>query len=270
MMKQKTLFDTCKSEPFLKWAGGKRQLLGQISDNFSPEFKQGKLTKYAEPFVGGGALLFHLARNYDFEEIFICDINKDLILAYQTICKSVLALIERLQEIEGYYLPLNTEERKDYYYRVRERFNDNLSRIDFSGFQLQWVERTAQLIFLNRTCFNGLFRVNSKGEFNVPAGRYKHPKICDAQNLKSVSQVLQQAEIRQGDFITCESFVDADTLVYFDPPYRPLNSTSHFTSYSKYSFDDAEQLRLAQFFRNLDAKGAQFMYAVGALENVSV
>ncbi len=248
-----------QAKPFLKWAGGKSQLLEQISMFFTDELASGSIKKYIEPFVGGGAVFLHLANCYEIEEFLISDINEELVLAYKTIQKNVEDLITILLDIQKKYLSLESEERKQYYYQIRSQFNLQRYQIDFQKYNQNWIERTAQIIFLNRTCFNGLFRVNSKGDFNVPVGRYKNPTICSSENLKAVSRVLQKTQIRQGDFTKCEDFVDEHSLVYFDPPYRPISKTANFTSYSQQTFDDAEQLRLRDFFKFLDRKGAKLI-----------
>jgi DNA adenine methylase len=243
-------------KPFLKWAGGKTQLIKQIS-NFIPEgLNNGSITKYVEPFIGGGALFFLFAYNYPVKEIFISDLNADLVLTYKTIQHDVDGLIKLLSDIEKEYLSLNINQRSDYFYQIRSKFNSQKDRIDLLKYNSEWLERTAQVIFLNKTCFNGLFRVNSKGEFNVPIGKYKKPSLCNPENLKEVAKILQRTEIVQGDFSKCESFVDSNTFVYFDPPYRPISNTSNFNSYSHQTFDDSEQLRLRDFFRKLDQKDA--------------
>lgn len=249
-----------QAKPFLKWAGGKNQLLKQLEILFPQELKAGVIQRYIEPFIGGGAIFFYIAQHYKIEDFFISDINPELILAYTTIQRDVDNLIENLSQLQTEYLVLNEEERKEYFYKVRETFNAEKSGIDFQNYSSrEWMRRTSQLLFLNRTCFNGLFRVNSKGGFNVPPGRYKNPKICDAENLKAVSNLLQKTQIHLGDFTKCESFVNDKSFVYFDPPYRPISKTANFTSYAKEKFDDSEQLRLCNFFNSLDAKGAKLM-----------
>lgn len=248
-----------KAKPFLKWAGGKTQLLKQMSNFFPVELKLGKIKRYVEPFIGGGAVFFHAAQIYDIDQFFISDVNEELVLAYKTVQSDVDNLIDMLREMERKYLRLNIEKQKKYFYDIRSRFNESRSLINFHNFKSNWVERAAQIIFLNRTCFNGLFRVNSHSEFNVPFGRYKNPTICAEENLREVSQLLQCAEIYFGDFTACEEFVNSNTFVYFDPPYRPISKTASFTSYSKYDFDDAAQLRLASFYRLLNRKGANLM-----------
>jgi DNA adenine methylase len=248
-----------KAKPFLKWAGGKSQLIDQISKFLPSELKTGLIRKYAEPFVGGGALFFYIAQTFDIENFLIADVNEELILAYQTIQQDVEGVIEILKTMEEEYHRLSPSRRQEYFYSIRFQFNEKLYNIDYQCFNDIWLERTAQIIFLNRTCFNGLFRVNSKGEFNVPFGRYKNPMICPEENLREVSQILQRTEIKLGDFSICESFVSSDTFVYFDPPYRPISRTANFTSYTRFDFDDASQLRLASFYRQLDKRGAYLM-----------
>jgi DNA adenine methylase len=247
---------TVAPKPFLKWAGGKTQLIKQISKFLPQALNNGSIKKYVEPFIGGGALFFLFGYNYPIKEIFISDVNADLVLTYKTIQHNVDGLIELLSDIEKRYLSLSINHRSEYFYQVRSKFNSRKDRIDLLKYNSEWVERTAQVIFLNKTCFNGLFRVNSKGEFNVPIGKYKKPSLCNPENLRSVANILQRTEILQGDFSQCESFVDSNTFVYFDPPYRPISNTSNFTSYSHQTFDDSEQLRLRDFFQTLDKKGA--------------
>lgn len=245
--------------PFLKWAGGKSRLIKEIDKNLPDEINQGKITRYIEPFVGGGAVFLYIAQLGKIEEFFICDINPELILAYKTIQNNVEDLVKLLSKIESKYLSLDAEKRKQYFYQIRSQFNLHRQPINFHTFHPNWIERTAYLIFLNRTCFNGLFRVNSQGEFNVPVGRYKKPKICHADNLRAVAQILQNTQIHYGDFTDSEAFVDNRSLVYFDPPYRPLSKTANFTSYAQEIFDDSSQLRLRDFFRVLDHKGAKLI-----------
>ena len=251
--------NSMQARPFLKWAGGKSQLIKEIDKNLPEELAQGKINRYIEPFVGGGAVFLYIAQLDKVEEFFIWDINPELVLAYKTIQKNVEDLIELLLKLQDKYLSFDVEERKPYFYQIRSQFNQQRQQIDFQTYHPDWVERTAHLIFLNRTCFNGLFRVNSKGEFNVPIGRYKNPKICHANNLKAVAKILQNTQIHYGDFTDSEAFVDHRSLVYFDPPYRPLSKTANFTSYSKETFDDSSQLRLRDFFRVLDQKGAKLI-----------
>jgi len=260
--------DRPQAKPFLKWAGGKRQLLAQIEKLFPQELLQGEITRYVEPFVGSGALFFKVIQTFPIQECLLADINPELILVYRTIQQDVKQLIKILGEIQEEYLKLNTEERRKYYYRVRDEYNCRRRITNFSEFDDTWVMRAAQMIFMNKTGYNGLFRLNSKGELNVPFGRYKNPRILDAKNLNLVSELLQDVTIRYGDFERTAGFIGEDTLVYFDPPYRPLSSTAHFTSYSKDRFDDTQQLRLAGFYRLLDTKGARLMLSNSDPHNV--
>lgn len=248
------------AKPFMKWAGGKSQLIEVLANLFPFELKSGRIKKYVEPFIGGGALFFYVAKNYpSIESFFISDVNEELILAYKTIQKDVESLISLLAELEKKYHSLDRPRQKDFFYQERADFNKKLAGIDFKNFYENWIERTATIIFLNRTCFNGLFRVNSKGEFNVPFGDYKNPKICDPENLRAVSELLQKTQIECGDFTASKEFVDKDTFIYFDPPYRPISKTASFTSYSKFDFGENEQKRLAEYFSFLSRKGARLM-----------
>lgn len=248
-----------EAKPFLKWAGGKSQIIEQIEPFFPDELKQGLIHRYIEPFVGGGAVFLHLAQSYRIQEKFIFDVNPELILAYKTIQNNVEDLIQILGEIQETYLSLSEEDRKNYFYQIRSDFNLQRQEMNFEAYDYTWIKRTSQLIFLNRTCFNGLFRVNAKWEFNVPFGRYKKPKICHPENLKALAQILDYTHIEQGDFSKCKKFVNSQSFVYFDPPYRPLSQTANFNSYSQNRFNDAEQLRLRNFFDLLAEKTAKLL-----------
>ena len=239
-------------KPFLKWAGGKGQLLHEIQ-KYYPFDKE--ITKYAEPFVGGGAVLFDILAKYNLKEIYISDINVELINSYTTIRDNVDDLIEILYSFQNEYLSLNMEQRKSYYTEKRNRFN----HLKVNGDEKVNVEKAALMIFLNKTCFNGLYRVNKKGQFNVPMGAYKNPLICDEDNLCSVSQKLQQVTIVCGDYKQSADFIDENTFVYFDPPYRPITETSGFTAYTENLFNDAEQIELAKFVDLMDKKGAKIV-----------
>lgn len=239
-------------KPFVKWVGGKGQLVDEIME-ILPAREEKILNKYAEPMVGGGALFFRLLSDYDFEELYIGDSNPELINAYIAIKKNVEQLIEKLSCMQSNYLPLDDNGRKFYYYDVRDKFNG------ISLSEKTSVEKAAYFIFLNKTCFNGLYRVNKKGQFNVPMGSYKNPAICDGENLRNVHAALQNVKIVCGDYTKASSFIDDKTLVYFDPPYRPISETSAFTSYNSTAFDDSEQIRLAQFVGKINALGAKIL-----------
>ena len=242
-----------EAKPFLKWAGGKGQLLNQLSRHLPNSISKEPFT-YIEPFVGGGAMLFHMLQHFDnIKKAVINDVNEDLMLTYRIIKEDVEALITHLGKLEKEYLALSSQnERSQLFYEIRERYNQHIGKS---------IERASQLIFLNRTCFNGLFRVNKKGFFNVPFGKYANPTICNAEVLRADSQVLQSVdvEICQGDYAQTLQYVDELTFVYLDPPYRPLDATSSFTSYAKGDFNDDDQRVLVAFCHQLSERGCLWM-----------
>lgn len=245
-----------EARPFLKWAGGKRQLLGDLAKRIPPQIiKKGVIETYIEPFVGGGAFFFYLKNNFEIKKSILIDINNDLILTYKVIQRNSDELITQLKKIETYYLRLNPLKQEEFFYRQRNEFNEMISKFNFNKYYPLWIERATQVIFLNRTCFNGLFRQNSKGLFNVPFGRYANPTICDEENIKAVANALVGAEIICGDFNKSTRFVSKNTFIYLDPPYRPIIKTS-FTRYSKDGFTDLDQKRLAQYFKDMHKKDA--------------
>lgn len=248
-------------KPFLKWAGGKSQLLREIACYYP--FADNNMTKYAEPFVGGGAVLFDILSKYDLQEIYISDINADLMNTYFVARDNVDRLIELLSALEKDFLPLDTDGRKAYYLQIRQRFNSLYLDSD------DRIEKAALMIFLNKTCFNGLFRVNRKGLFNVPMGSYKNPLICDEYNLRAVSEKLQGVTIVCGDYKDSADFIDENTFVYFDPPYRPLTDTASFTAYTENLFHDKEQIELARFVDEMDKKGAKIVVSNSDPKNVN-
>lgn len=245
--------DNKKVKPFLKWAGGKGQLISEI-EKYYP-FENGNVTKYAEPFVGGGAVLFDILSRFDLDEVYISDVNAELINAYRIIQVNIDPLIAMLTDMQNEFVPMDTEHRKAYYLAKRERFND----LKVNGNESINIEKAALMIFLNKTCFNGLFRVNKKGLFNVPMGSYKNPMICDEENLRAVSQKLQRVKIVCKDYRESADFIDENTFVYFDPPYRPITDTSNFTAYTETSFNDEEQIELAHFVDAMNQKGAKIV-----------
>ena len=231
--------DTYPARPFIKWVGGKTQLLDDIKNSLPRDLSQRAGMTYVEPFVGGGAVLFWILQEYpNITRAIINDINAKLICTYRVVKYDVENLIIELTRLQAEYLQLDEIARKKYFLAQREHFNEN-DKTD--------IETAALFIFLNRTCFNGLYRVNSKGKFNVPHGRYSNPKICDEETLRADSAVLQRVEILCGDFAQTDKYAGDNVLYYFDPPYRPITKTSAFTSYSKDGFDDTEQMRLRDF-----------------------
>jgi len=256
------------ARPFLKWAGGKTQLLGEFSRRIPEGLKEGDLPVFVEPFVGGGAAYFHFNTLFDFRECHLFDVNEELILAYSVVKHDVSGLIDYLGEVSDEFLAKDAAGRKEYYYTMRSLFNSQKESIDYTRYSGDWIERAGQLIFLNRTCFNGLFRVNSSGGFNVPFGSYKNPTILFEDLLRVDSATLQNTTIHLGDFMLSEPLVSEESFVYLDPPYRPLNRTSSFTQYAKGGFDDDDQRRLAEFYARCNAAGARLMLSNSDPKNI--
>ena len=256
------------ARPFLKWAGGKTQLLGDLTRRIPEDLREGNLPVFVEPFVGGGAVYFHFNTLFRFRECHLFDVNEELVLTYSVVKHDVSGLIDYLSEVSDEFLAKDAAGRKEYYYAMRSLFNSQKEGIDYHRYSRDWVERAGQLIFLNRTCFNGLFRVNSRGGFNVPLGSYKNPTILFEDLLRVDSAVLQNTTIHLGDFMLSEPLVSEDTFVYLDPPYRPLNRTSSFTQYAKGGFDDDDQRRLAEYYARCDAAGARLMLSNSDPKNI--
>ena len=247
------LSKTKKAKPFLKWAGGKGQLIKDIDLRLPAKLKEGKIKKYVEPFIGGGAVFFHIVQQYHgIDHFYLNDANRDLANCYLIIQNKVNSLIQILEELQENYLFKNETKRKELYYQIRDEFNVEKT-------ENACPSTTAKLLFLNKTCFNGLYRVNRKGGFNVPFGKYKNPKICNTENLLMVSELLQRATILCGDFEDTLQFIDQNSFIYLDPPYRPISKTASFTSYSKEDFSEQDQIRLADFCKEIDGKSAKFL-----------
>jgi DNA adenine methylase len=221
--------------PFLKWAGGKSRLLSTFANYFPRQF-DGQRHRYFEPFIGGGAVFFHLLP----ERAVISDLNPELINCYQVVRDDVDRLVARLRRHKN---------DQDHYYRVRAQDTAKLTP----------VERAARLIFLNKTCFNGLYRVNSKGQFNVPFGRYENPKICDATNLHAVSTALAKVDITCNHFEAVLERARKGDFIYLDPPYQPISATANFTGYTATSFGNEDQTRLSEVVRTLSRRGCLIM-----------
>ena len=255
--------DQTKAKPVLKWAGGKRQLLPQILALMDPRLKEkGHIDTYVEPFFGGGAMFFHLAEHFSFGHVVINDFNADLTLVYRVIQSGhVDALVEVLSMYQDRYMPLEHQQRAEVFYEVRSEYNHMRPRLDLVGdIGPDHIERAAMTIFLNKTCFNGLYRVNSRGDYNVPHGRYVRPDICNEGVLMAAHRVLQGAEIRTGSYENVDDVVDEDAFVYLDPPYRPLPGTASFTDYiQKATFGDADQEVLGNWFATWHERGAALM-----------
>lgn len=237
-----------RAKPFVKWAGGKSQLLSQLDAKLPESFGDRQNITYIEPFVGGGAMLFYMLQRYpNIHQAVINDINPDLTTCYQIVRDMPEELIASLQDIQNDYNALTTEDgRKDFFLTVRDRYNEK---------NLDPIENSTKFIFLNRTCFNGLYRVNKKGLFNVPFGNYINPQICDPATIRLDSELLQRVDILTGDFEETFDYIrDGYNFFYLDPPYRPLNETSSFNSYSKEDFNDEEQIRLRDFCAKLNCR----------------
>jgi DNA adenine methylase len=227
------------ASPVLKWAGGKRRLLGQYEEHFPQKFGS-----YFEPFVGGGAVFFwlHSFENLARKSVVLNDINPELVNLYKILKTDCESLIEKLALHHKHH-------GEEHYYRVRAKNHKRMKP----------VNRAARLLYLNRTCFNGLYRVNSKGQFNVPMGRYKNPLICDPKGLRAASAALQDTVISLGTYKDCTRSATQGDFVYFDPPYVPLNTTSSFTSYTKENFGLKDQEELAETFAELAARGVKVL-----------
>ncbi len=248
VMKHMKVLQTYTAKPFIKWVGGKGQLLSQLEAALPRELYDEEFT-YIEPFVGGGAMLFFMLQRFpNIRRAVINDINCHLTNTYRIIKEQPRTLVDSLRCIEKDYIGISSEDlRKDFYLSIRKRFNEE---------QLSDVERATLLIFLNRTCFNGLYRENSKGKFNVPFGRYANPTICNEDVIYADSELLNrfEVEIINGDYRQTAQYIPTygQTFFYFDPPYRPLSETSSFNTYVKEDFNDESQRELALFCRQLN------------------
>jgi len=241
-----------KAKPFVKWVGGKGQLIEQLDAQLPANFENWNDVTYIEPFVGGGAMLFYMLQQYpNIRRAVINDVNSDLTTCYRTVRDMPEQLITSLMEIQNAYNELESEEgRKEFFLAVRDRYNEK---------NLEPLENTTKFFFLNRTCFNGLYRVNKKGLFNVPFGKYTNPQICDPVTIRKDSELLQHVEILTGDFEATFDYAHDNTLFYFDPPYRPLSDTSSFNDYAKEAFNDDAQIRLKEYCDRINEAGFRFM-----------
>jgi DNA adenine methylase len=224
-----------KASPFLKWAGGKSQLLSTF-DEFIPD----EFNRYYEPFVGGGAVFFHMANRAEGLTAHLSDLNDELVNCYSVVRDNVEQLIKALKKHRN---------ESDYYYQIRAMDTARMNN----------VQRAARLIYLNKTCFNGLYRVNRKGEFNVPFGSYKNPRTCDEDNLRAVSAALRNTKIEHKHFGDALESARKGDFVYLDPPYQPLSATSNFTSYTSKCFGEKDQRELARIFDELHKRGCKVM-----------
>ncbi len=256
---RKDIMKNVKIKPFIKWAGGKTELLPVLIENLPIYINENKkIDTYIEPFVGAGAFFIYIASNYQFNRIVINDINYKLINVYKIIRDNIDELIEEMESMKEEYLAYSEEEKKEMYLKIREEFNNwNI---------VTEVKQAANFIFINKTCFNGLYRENQKGDYNVPWGQHKKPSIFDENQLREISKLLNiknecgeyKVIILCGDYRKIDKYVSEKSVVYIDPPYRPITK-SGFTSYNKSGFNDDSQIKLAEFFKDLDCKGAKVM-----------
>jgi DNA adenine methylase len=246
-------------KPFVKWAGGKSKLLNEIELRL--RYSGLERFTYVEPFAGGGAVLFWILEKYPMiKKAVINDMNSDLVNAYRTVADYPDALISSLGRIQEKYYSLNfdLEGQKEFYYEKRALFNER---------SVNNISQASLMIFLNKTCFNGLYRVNKSNGFNVPIGRYKKPVICDAEGLTRCSELLQKATILEGDYRETFKYASPDSLFYMDPPYRPLNSTSSFNSYAKDAFNDESQVELRNYCDKLNEAGCSWVLSNSDMKN---
>lgn len=244
--------DKVVAYPFLKWAGGKTQLIKSIEQAL-PEYIKTSSFTYVEPFIGSGAVMFWMLNRFpNIKNVVINDVNSDLINTYKIISKQPYDLIELLQQYQSEYHAIedDLQLKQHYYYSKRDLYNSR---------QSDHLTHAALFIYLNRTCFNGLYRVNKSNYFNVPIGSYKKPTICDAKNIIAVHSALQKVIILDGDYSQTLNYASEKSFFYFDPPYKPLNNTSSFNSYAHETFDDREQIRLRDFCATINARGAMWM-----------
>ena len=240
------------AKPFIKWVGGKGQLIEQLEAKLPADFDNWDNATYIEPFIGGGAMLFYMLQQHpNIKRAVINDINPDLITCYRTVRDNVELLIPALRDMQAEYHALSDmEAKREMFMAVRQSYNEK---------NLDPIENTVKFFFLNRTCFNGLYRVNKRGLYNVPWGKYIQPQICDEYTLRTDSELLKRVEILEGDFEDTLSYAQGNTLFYFDPPYRPLSDTSSFNDYTKDAFNDDSQVRLKEFCDHVNVDGHCFM-----------
>ena len=241
-----------KAKPFVKWVGGKGQLIEQLEALLPADFDKRENLTYIEPFVGGGAMLFHILQYHpNISSAVINDINKELIICYNIVKNNPSELVNNLSLIQKEYFSLSSEDvKKSFFLKMRDKFNNG---------GLTNVECASLFIFLNRTCFNGLYRVNKSGKFNVPFGKYEKPTICDTSTIYADSELLKHVTILNGDFEETLRYASNNSFFYFDPPYRPLSKTSSFNDYSKEAFNDDSQIRLKLFCDKINDIGHFFM-----------
>lgn len=253
-METTSITTTKLAKPFLKWAGGKTQLLPQYQKHYPQALKDGKIKRYVELFLGGGAVFFDVIQQFNIQEAYLNDINPDLILAYRTIKENPEAVITELSQLQTQYHQAFSDKQEKLFYSVRDKFNK--THICYTNYPStkESIQKTAFLIFLNKTCFNGLYRTNKQGKFNVPWGKYKNPTICNTENILAVSKLLQPVTLRFGDYRSLDHLIDRDSFVYLDPPYRPVSKSASFTSYNQSDFNDSHQKELSDYYTQISTR----------------
>ena len=234
-------------KPFLKWAGGKTQLIPQLEEHL-PDMS--KIDTFIEPFLGGGAFLLHLTQKYSFKKIVLNDYNPDLVNVYLTIQKEPAKLIKLLQNMQDEYWFLDSLKQEKYYYEVREKFN-LIKHYTTPAILKPNVELAVYFIFLNKTCFNGLYRVNKDGAFNVPFGKHKKPVLFEEENIKGISSLLKKATILCGSYEEVSKEIEGETFIYLDPPYRPVAPSDRGNIYIVSGFNDEAQTKLGEWFTSM-------------------
>jgi DNA adenine methylase len=249
-----------KISPVVKWAGGKTKVYSQLIQKMPKELFNGKIKNYYEPFFGGGAIFFNIIQFVKFDKCILSDINEELMLLYSVIKNDINKLIGFVEKYQLQYDSLTELDKEKYYYDMRNTYNIERFNINHNDYSYLFIPRAAQMLFLNKTCYNGLYRQNLRGEFNVPFGKNYHPRIIDHKNLISIGDILKNVEIKCKDFQDiCLDINEKNSFVYLDPPYRSINKSVGFTNYHKSNFTDKDQFRLSETFKILDEKKIKLM-----------
>lgn len=251
------------AKPYLKWVGGKDKLIKQFINYYPKDLIENKIDTYIEPFIGGGSHLFYLIQNYNFNNVIISDLNKKLINTYLVIKNRLDDLIIKLNECRNEYYKTASNDKKDFYNNIRNKFNN----IEINEYYYENIEDACYFIILNKLGFNGLFRLNKSGKFNVPFNKVENASIFDEDNLILISKLLQNVQIYADNYINCDKWINNNTFIYFDPPYRPLNKTSNFVSYTSEKFNEDEQINLSNLYQNLDKLGVKLMLSNSYVED---
>ena len=246
-----------RPKPFLKWAGGKDRLFNQLRQYLPIELSQ--VQNYYEPFLGSGAVFFNLVQNFSFKNVILSDINEELILVYKVIQNNVGELMQMIDQYKHKYSRLSDIDKEKFYYEMRNSYNIQRFNINHKKYSDTWIPRAAQMIFLNKTCYNGLYRQNIRGEFNVPFGKNYNPTIYSPINMELIAQLFNNVEIKTTDFESILNAVEDNSFIYLDPPYRPITKTANFTDYYKSGFTEKDNKRLMNSLNILNKRKIKFM-----------